>query len=102
MFPPTSSNSSEYNTSAQKFTSSSLSTSSSAWLTDKSLGLSTTDVQVSAKDLMNALSAFNNDQLVVSKDGLQVGWESSSGTVSDIHLNTPANMWAVLQNHSVI
>ncbi|MEJ0020256.1 MAG: SdrD B-like domain-containing protein [Acetobacteraceae bacterium] len=96
------SNSYEYNTSSDKFTSTSLVSSKNAWLTDKSLGLSPTDIQVSGKDLMNALTAFNADQLVVSKDGLQVGWEGNGGSVSDIHLNTSANMWGVLKDQHVI
>ncbi len=97
-----SSSSYEFNTSTGQFTSGALASSKNAWVTDKSLGLSPTDVQINGKDLLAALTAYNNNQLVVSQDGLQIGWENSYGAVSDVHLNTPANLWTVLQDQHVI
>ena len=39
------------------------------------LGLSPIDLLISGKGVMNAFVAFNSNQLVVSKDGPQVGAE---------------------------
>ena len=91
----------EFNTTAGAFTSTALTSSKNAWGTAESLGLSPTDFKVSGQDLKNALQAFNQNQLVTSSDGMQVGW-NSGGSITDIHLNNANGMWTVLKDAGVI
>jgi uncharacterized repeat protein (TIGR01451 family) len=98
------SNSYEYNMSTNKLTSAAQTTSGKEWTgyvdpinsTPKS-----GDQEVNGSDVLKALTAFNNLQLVTSAAGDLVGYQNSSGVV-DIHANTPDTYWTVLKDQGVI
>src|ERR1051325_1686587 len=50
--------------------------------------------------LHNALAAFNEGKLVLSSDGLYVGWKGGSGS-EDWHPNKAGGFWEVLLDHGV-
>ncbi len=63
----------------------------------------THDIMVSGQDIKNVLQAFNQDQIVTSKDGGLIGWSNDGGiTVVGVHANTPDEFWLVAQQHGVI
>ena len=60
------------------------------------------DILTNGQDLVNALTAFNSGQLVTLMNGTEVGWNSSGGTITDIHQNTATGFLNVLTDQHVI
>jgi hypothetical protein len=85
-----------------------LTSSTNAWQTLLDTGVGTgvshQDFAVNGEGLKNALMYFNQNMLVTSKDGLQIGWNASGavgGIPTDIHANNAAGMWAVLNDQHI-
>jgi hypothetical protein len=59
-------------------------------------------IKASGLGLSNALASYNaaGNGLVVSLDGLWIGW-GTSGSISDVHLNNPGAFWEILYDHGV-
>ncbi len=91
----------DYNTYYAAFTSASLASSKMAWQQDKALGLASTDFYVSGEELKDALQAFNENKLVTSANGSQVGWNNGSGMVN-AHTNNATGVWNVLRDANII
>jgi hypothetical protein len=92
----------DYNTKTASFTSTQLTSNTNAWNQSVALGLSPTDFHISGEDLKNALQAFNQNQLITSRDGTTVGWNTGNGAMTDIHTNNAAGFWTVLKDAGVI
>jgi uncharacterized repeat protein (TIGR01451 family) len=56
--------------------------------------------EATGQDLLNALTAFNQGKLVISADGLSVGWNTGTGIFAD-HSNTLDNFWLTLHDTNV-
>jgi hypothetical protein len=98
--------SSDYNSSSNTFSGTSQSTSKLDWtayVDPINATAKTGDLQVSGKDLLAALNAFNANglQLVTSMAGDLVAWQNSSGAI-DVHQNTADAFWTVLKDQGVI
>jgi len=59
-------------------------------------------IKASGLGLSNALASYNaaGNGLVVSLDGLWIGW-GTSGSISDVHPNNPGVFWEILYDHGV-
>jgi hypothetical protein len=63
-------------------------------------GSPTETIAANGNGLANALTAFNQGQLVTSANGSLIGWNTGSG-VTDVHANTPGAFWGVLADQHV-
>ncbi len=95
-----SSGSIDFNTTTGAFTSAVLTSNKAAWWEDKSMGVGS--FTADGEEIKNALQAFNEDWLITSADGSQVGWNNGAGGMIDVQANTAAGLWTVLRAHAVI
>jgi hypothetical protein len=99
----------EYNTKTASFTSTAQVTSGNEWQTAVDSGVfnpaTGLDFKINGQDLKNMLQAFNQNQLVTSKDGTMVGWNANGavgGAVTDIQQNTSTGVFTVLKDAGII
>ncbi len=57
-------------------------------------------VTANGNGLANALTAYNQGQLLLSADGSLIGWNNNGGA-TDVHANTAGAFWGILADHNV-
>ncbi|QOZ46548.1 hypothetical protein XH89_26065 [Bradyrhizobium sp. CCBAU 53340] len=62
------------------------------------------DIMVSGQDIKNVLQAFNQEQIVTSKDGSFIGWSNDGGVtlVGVAFSNTPDAVWTLSHLHGLV
>jgi uncharacterized repeat protein (TIGR01451 family) len=87
------------------FTGTALSSSAAAFQTFQQVLASWTGgdggaISANGNVLANALTAFNQGQLVTSANGSLIGWNTGSG-ITDVHANTPGAFWGILADQHI-